>query len=189
MIGLLIVDMQKGGFKSETPRFDADGVINRINLLADCIRERGDKVIFIQHDGTKENACLPGTDDWEILPAIRRDESDLTISKIANDPFYRSQLQSTLEEWNIDELMICGWATDFCVDAAIRAALSKDYKVVVVKDGHTTGHRPHLSAEQIIEHYNWAWENLTPCKAKVRVLDFETLKSELSSGVQEKQLC
>ena len=52
---LLVIDMQKGSFTSETPRFDSKGVIERINSLARIFRESNYPVIFIQHDGTKEN--------------------------------------------------------------------------------------------------------------------------------------
>ena len=38
--GLLIIDMQKGGFKPETPRFDKEGVVERINRLADAFRRK-----------------------------------------------------------------------------------------------------------------------------------------------------
>ena len=178
--GLLIIDMQKGGFKPETPRLDKEGVVDRINRLADAFRRRGDKVVFIQHDGTKQGRYIPGTEDWEILPEIRRSVDDLVISKTANDPFYQSELQRKLEEEGIQELIITGWATDFCVDAAVRSAVNKDFKVVVVSDGHTTGQRPALSAEQVIAHHNWIWENLTPTKEKVRVVEFARLLEELS---------
>ena len=47
---LLIIDMQKGSFTPKTPRFDAIGVINRINRLADLFRKEGFPVIFVQHD-------------------------------------------------------------------------------------------------------------------------------------------
>ncbi|MNF54025.1 hypothetical protein D3C84_354360 [compost metagenome] len=30
----------------------------------------------------------------------------------------------------------------------------------MLQDGHTTADRPHLSAEQIIEHHNWMWQHL-----------------------------
>ena len=36
---LLVIDMQKGSFTSETPRFDTNGVVKRINELAEMFRE------------------------------------------------------------------------------------------------------------------------------------------------------
>lgn len=76
----------------------------------------------------------------------------------------------------IDELLITGCATDFCVESTIQSALSKDYNITVVADGHTTGDRPHLKAEQVIEHYNWVWQNMIPTKGKIEVKTFKEIK-------------
>ena len=35
---LLIIDMQKGSFVPETPRFDTKGVVNRINEMSAAFR-------------------------------------------------------------------------------------------------------------------------------------------------------
>ncbi len=173
MKALIIIDMQQGSFTAETPRFDTDGVISRINMIAAMYRERGDKVIFIQHDGTREGAFIPGTGEWEILPALVMQPGDIIVSKIANDSFYRSALEKILTGLGIVDLAIMGCATDFCVDTTIRSALSKDYKVTVIKDGHTTADRPGINAEAVIAHHNWVWENMNPTKSKLRVIPFD----------------
>lgn len=74
-------------------------------------------------------------------------------------------LQSKL---NIKELIITGCATDFYVESTIQSALTKDYNVTVVKDGHTTGECPNLKAEQIINHYNWVWQNMISTQGKLK---------------------
>jgi len=176
---ILIIDMQKGSFTSATPRFDADGVVKRINSLSKAFREQGFPVIFIQHDGTKENEYIPNTSDWEILDNMETGASDIFINKYANDSFYLSTLQSKLEELNVVELFITGCATDFCVESTIQSAIAKDYHVTVVADGHTTGNRPHLKAEKVIEHYNWVWQNMIPTKGTIKVIRFEEIKGEL----------
>lgn len=175
--------MQEGGFKPKSRCFDTDGVVSKINQLSQAMRESGFRVIFIQHDGSKENAFIPGTADWELLRSLKREVGDLIVGKTANDPFYASELQTTLTELKVKELIITGWATDFCVDAAIRAALSRDFNVAVVKDGHTCGDRPHLKAEQVIEHHNWLWEHMISTKGTVKVLAFEHVLKELRNQV------
>jgi nicotinamidase-related amidase len=56
--------------------------------------------------------------------------------------------------------LIAGWATDFCVDATVRSAVSHDYHVTIVSDGHTVSDRPHLTARDVIRHHNWVWAGL-----------------------------
>ncbi len=170
MKALLIIDMQKGSFKPETPRYDAAGVVRRINLLSEYFRRKGDQVIFIQHDGTKENSYIPGTSDWEILPGLVRTPGDCVVAKTANDAFYETCLDTLLNNSGINELYITGCATDFCVNATVHSALVKDYNIIVVKDGHTTADRPLLSAEKVIQYHDWLWEGLTPTKGRIRLL-------------------
>ncbi len=98
MKALLIIDMQKVSFTPQTPRYDTEGVVERINLLSDSFRAIEDQVIFIQHDGTKEGVCIPGTEEWEILDALKKDSTDLIISKTANDAFYKTDLHVKLTQ-------------------------------------------------------------------------------------------
>jgi nicotinamidase-related amidase len=125
MKALLIIDMQKTSFTPKTPRFDSEGVIQRINKLSTKFRLAGDKVIFIQHDGTKEGFCIPNTIEWEILSSLNIKPDDLILSKTANDSFYNTTLKEDLIKLGINELIITGCATDFCVDSTIKSAIVK----------------------------------------------------------------
>ncbi|MET4081354.1 nicotinamidase-related amidase [Pedobacter sp. UYP30] len=174
---LLVIDMQKGSFTDKTPRFDTDGVVARINELALIIRKLDLPVIFIQHDGTGSGQFEKNSTEWENLDALIVDSNDIIIDKYANDVFYNSKLQTKLVEHKINTLLITGCATDFCVEAAIQSALTKEYNILVVEDGHTTGNRPHLKAEKIIEHYNWVWQNMLPTKGHIRVDKTEWIKT------------
>jgi nicotinamidase-related amidase len=173
MKALLIIDMQKVSFTPETPRFESEKVIERINRLSELFRAKGLPVIFIQHDGRRENYCFQGSKEWEILDELVRYPEDWVVSKEVNDAFYRTELCQVLTELTVDELVISGCATDFCVDATVKAALVHDYNLTIVSDAHTTANRPHISAEKLIAHYNWIWENLTPTEGKVRVVKAE----------------
>jgi len=172
---LLVIDMQKGSFTSETPRFDSKGVIERINSLARIFRESNYPVIFIQHDGTKENEFIPTTTEWELLDELEVESTDLLLNKYANDSFYRSKLSQIVSELNVSELFITGCATDFCVESTIQSALVHDYLITIVSNGHTTADRPHLKAEKVIDHYNWVWKNMIPTKGKIEVFDYHEI--------------
>lgn len=172
---LLIIDMQKGSFTPETPRYDTMGIIKRINQLAQQFRNTGAPVIFIQHDGTFMNEFIPNTTEWEILDALKTYSKDIFINKYANDVFYKSELQDILDKLKINELVITGCATDFCVESTIQSALTKEYHIIVVEDGHTTGDRPNLSAKQVVDHYNWVWQNMIPTQGTIRVKPFDAL--------------
>jgi len=168
MIALLVIDMQVGLFEGEPPRHDAEGVVQRINDIANSVRAIDSIVIFIQHEDSR--AFTPGTKRWEILPDLRRKDTDLLVGKQACDAFYETELPDLLEQHGVRQIIMTGCATDFCVDTTIRAAASRDYEVIVAADAHTTKDRPHLDAESIISHHNWMWENLILPRSEVKVL-------------------
>ncbi len=175
MKALLIIDMQKGSFSPYELKHDTFGVIERINKLSNHFRASNDQVVFIQHDGSKEGCFLPNSDEWELLPELTIEPSDLVVSKTANDAFYNTDLQLLLANDHITELVITGSATDFCVDSTIKAALSRDYNITVVEDAHTTGDRPFIDAVSLIKHYNWLWDDMTATRHKINVVDTNTL--------------
>jgi nicotinamidase-related amidase len=168
MEALLIIDMQIGSFRL-SKRYDEIGVVKRINELADAFRKRNQPVIFIQHDGTKENYLHTGTEDWKILPELKQEHFDLYIEKEANDSFYRTNLSMMLDDLKVDHLSITGCATDFCVNATVHSALVKDFNLTIVKDCHTTADRPNIKAAENIKFHNWVWENMTPTYGRIEV--------------------
>jgi nicotinamidase-related amidase len=164
MDALIVVDMQIGLLNGE-PKYDLSGVVERINRLAAKVRERSGRVIFIQHCGGKGDDFEPNTPGWALLPELRREAADIVIRKTLNDPFVETDLSTRLKALAPDRLLISGWATDFCVDATVRSAVSSHYHVVVVTDAHTLNDRPHLDAASIIRHHHAVWRDLITRKS------------------------
>lgn len=185
---LLIIDMQVGLFRDETPRHDADGVVYRINALSKVVRKNGGIVVFIQHDGVQDDPLEPGTSGWRLLPSLDRDPSDIVVNKTACDSFYDTELTAILGREGVQRLIVTGCATDFCVDTTVRAAISRDNKVVVVADGHTTTDRPYINAKSLIQHHNWLWRNLIHPKVRIEVTNMIDLIKQYNLGVGGRQL-
>jgi len=156
---IVVVDMQVG-LLDGPPKHDLQGVIQRINLLTAMVRKQSGKVIWIRHCGKTGDGFERDTEGWSFLPELSCHRADFVIEKTLNDPFVGTSLQVTLERFAPDRLLVAGWATDSCVDATIRSAISNDYHVVVVSDGHTVSDRPHLDAATVIRHHHWVWGNL-----------------------------
>ena len=117
-------------------------------------------VIFIQHCGGEGDDFEPQTPGWALLPELVRDPADLVVQKQMNDPFAGAELQARLDRIAPDRVLVTGWATDLCVDATVRSAVSNHHNVVVVTDAHTLSDRPHLDAPASSSHHHWVWSNL-----------------------------
>ena len=164
MDALLIVDMQVGLLNGD-PKHDLPDVIDRINRLAASVRAQSGMVIFIQHCGDAGDDFEPQTPGWELLPELIRDPADVVVQKNMNDPFAGAELQARLNRIAPDRVLVTGWATDLCVDATVRSAVSNHHNVVVVTDAHTLSNRPHLDAASVIRHHHWVWRNLITQKS------------------------
>ncbi len=93
-------------------------------------------MIFIQHEDKKETSARTEAGRSSLLLSER-----IQIYSCINTPddsFNETGLADILEKLGVQQLIVTGCATDFCVDTTVRAAASRNYEVVVVKDGHTT---------------------------------------------------
>jgi nicotinamidase-related amidase len=155
---VIVMDMQVG-LLDGPPKHHLPAVVGRINALT-AARRRSGAVIWIRHCGRPGDGFARGAPGWAFLPELDRRPGDLVVEKTLNDAFAGSALHETLTRLAPDRLLICGWATDFCVDSTIRSAVSRDYDVIVVGDAHTLNDRPHLDAPSVIRHHNWVWGDL-----------------------------
>ena len=172
---IIVVDMQVG-LLNGAPKHDLPGVIDRINLLTNLVRTGAGTVVWIRHCGPPRDDFAPNTPGWAFLPELDRHEGDVVV-KTLNDPFAGTSLQAILQGVRPDRILVAGWATDFCVDSTVRSAVSHNYNVVVVSDGHTLNDRPHLDAG-VIGHHNWVWGDLSTTKRSIRVVSTAQLLEE-----------
>jgi nicotinamidase-related amidase len=154
---LVIIDMQEGSFTPRTRRHDTEGLVERLNGLASAVRSAGGAVIFVQHDGPVGDPHHPDEPGWHLLPELDKRAGDLVVRKTACDSFLGTTLDETLTSNAVERVIVTGCATDYCVDTTVRSALARGYATVAPADGHTTSHRPHFTAQQIIAHHNSIW--------------------------------
>lgn len=165
---LLIVDVQVGLFFHPPLPLHADVVIARINQLIARARIADVPVIFIQHESGPDGGLQRDTPDWKLHPALMRWPVDLVVAKTACDGFCGTELKELLDRLQVSELIVMGYATDFCVDTTVRRAASEGYAVTVVANAHTSKDRPVLKASDIIAHHNWIWSNfISPLPLRV----------------------
>jgi nicotinamidase-related amidase len=160
------------GLLSGDPKHDLPDVIDRINRLAASVRAQSGMVVFIQHCGDAGDDFEPQSPGWVLLPELIRDPADIVVQKSMNDPFAGGELQARLDRVAPDRVLVTGWATDLCVDATVRSAVSNHHNVVVVTDAHTLSDRPHLDALSVMRHHQWVWRNLiTPKPIRLAATD------------------
>ncbi|CAN7226861.1 isochorismatase family protein [Pseudoxanthomonas sp. LjRoot168] len=151
-LALVVIDVQRGLFEPQPAPAEADAVIGRINALADRARDAAAPVIFVQHE--RAGDLEAGSPGWDLHPALRVVEGDHRIRKATPDAFLRTGLDEVLSFCGVEGVVLCGYATEFCVDTTARSAAAHGYHVVLAADAHTTHDKAHADAAQIRAHHN-----------------------------------
>ena len=93
----------------------------RINRLTAQARAAGVPVIFIQHEQTT-GILAYGSDGWQLAAGLAVMDADDKVRKTTPDSFLRTGLLEMLAQKSADNLVICGYASEFCVDTTTRRA-------------------------------------------------------------------
>ena len=170
---LLIIDVQQGLCEGDGGgdgvAFESTQVIARINTVSAKARAAGAPVIFIQHESASGYLEFE-TPAWQLAQGLHVEPADLRIRKTTPDAFLRTDLQDMLQQHAINNLIICGMHTEFCVDTTTRRALALGYPVVLVADAHTSAGNAHLPAAQVIAHHNATLTNISSFGPRVRAV-------------------
>ena len=171
---LLIIDVQCALFQVEPRPFEADLVVQRINDLAERARSLAVPVVFVQHE--KEGSPLSfQSEGWQLQKNLILGSGDLFIRKTTPDAFLRTQLEQILEELGVKHVVICGYASEFCVDTTVRRAAALGYGVTLAADAHTTCDKPHAGAVAIRAHENATLPNITSFGPVIRAIPSEEI--------------
>ncbi len=172
---VLVVDVQEGLF-NEVPRpYLADETLAVINEMVDQARKKEIPIVFIQHE-TPDGSLMHGTKGWEIEPGLTVLEDDILVRKTTPDSFFHTDLQDKLSKMGIENLIICGYATEYCVDTTIRRSAALGYSVQIVADGHTTHDKDHATGKLIIDHHNTTLSNIRSFGPKIEAIKLKDFR-------------
>jgi nicotinamidase-related amidase len=157
---VLVIDVQRGLFDPEPRPFEADAVVARINALTERAHRAGVPVAFIQHE-TVEGLLAFHSDSWLLESNLSIRPGDALLRKTTPDSFLRTGLQDWLAKHGCGRVVLCGYASEFCVDTTARRAAALGYEVVLAADAHTTHDKPHASAAAIRRHHNHTLAEIT----------------------------
>jgi nicotinamidase-related amidase len=187
---LLIIDVQCGLFDDEPRPYEADTVVERINKLADRARAHGIPVVFIQHEQVSGNLAH-GTQSWQLERNLCTTPEDHFVRKTTSDSFLRTTLRDLLDENKTTHVVVCGYASEFCVDTTVRRAAALGYAVTLVSDAHTTHDKKHATAAVIRKHENATLPDITSFGSSIQAklsseVEFAQPNSSLDSAASRR---
>ena len=148
-IALLVIDVQQGLFRKSTPIYQAEELLEKINLLVERAHRDGVPVFYIQHSDAR--SLVKGSPDWQLHSQLLPLNIDYIIHKQIDNAFIGTGLDKNLKAKNISRLVVTGLVTHGCVKATCIGARKLGYGVTLVKDGHSSYSK---QAAQLIDTWN-----------------------------------
>jgi nicotinamidase-related amidase len=155
---LIVIDVQKGVVAEAYQR---EAVVANISTLVDKAREEGSPIVWVQHS---DQHLEKGSDAWEYVPELARQESEPLVLKTFGDSFEGTDLEETLAKAGVGHLVVTGAQTDACIRSTIHGAFARGYDVTLVGDAHTTEDQSEWGApppDKVIAHTNLYWQYQT----------------------------
>ena len=75
-----------------------------------------------------------GTSGVEIIEELNKEKDNLIVHKRRLSAFFKTDLDITLKEWDIDTIVVGGVAAEICVLSTAYDAISHNYKAIVLED-------------------------------------------------------
>lgn len=156
---LIVIDMQKAMMVDELYAFES--LVANIRKLIDAARENAVEVIFVQHDAGPDTGFTAGYRAFEIADEVAPREGEKVFVKTINSCFGNRDFTAYLEGSEDDTLMIVGLQTNFCIDATVKSAFERGYRVIVPEGAHSTFDNPYMDGETTCAYYfNEVWPDL-----------------------------
>jgi nicotinamidase-related amidase len=152
---LVVIDVQVGMFAD--PSFqphDGEAIVGRIAELIGQARAAEVPIFFIQHDGGAHGPLKADGPGFPFREELTPEPGDDVTVKRRSSAFSGAGLDSKLRQAGIDELVVTGLQSEYCVASTVRGAVERGYKVSLVRDAHSTFDRRAARAEQIIAMQN-----------------------------------
>jgi len=155
---LIVIDVQNGVVAGAHER---DAVVANVGSLVEKAREEGVPVVWVQHN---DDELARGSDEWQIVPELARDEAEPLVEKSYGDSFEDTNFESVLSGLGVGRLIVAGAQTDMCIRSTLHGALARGYDATLVSDAHTTEDQTPWGApspDLVIAHTNLYWKYQT----------------------------
>jgi nicotinamidase-related amidase len=96
--------------------------------------ERGSPSLRIGSPGPMGRILIRGEPGHDIIPALYPIAGEPVIDKPGKGAFCQTDLELTLHNAGIENLLVCGVTTEVCVNTTVREANDRGYRCVVLGD-------------------------------------------------------
>ena len=156
---LLVVDMQKCLVVDAL--YDFENFLDRTVQLVSTARKNDVEVVFVQHDAGPGSGLSAGDEGFEIIDEMLPEPGEKVFVKTINSCFGNKDLKKYLKHQKDKRLMIIGLQTNYCIDATVKSAFERGFKVIIPEGTNSTFDNDYMTGETAVRYYNDdVWEGL-----------------------------
>ena len=134
--------------------FQTESLLEKISYLQNQARSKNIEIIYVQHIETPEAQT---SEDWQFSPLLKRQANEKIFQKKYNSIFKETGLKEYLDQQGIEQLVLCGMQTEYCVDTSVKVAFEYGYQLVIPEGAVTTFDGEDIPAETLNEFYENIW--------------------------------
>lgn len=147
--------------------FETEKLLEKITYLQDQARSKKIEIIYVQHI---ENPEAQTSEDWQLSALLNRKPDEKVFQKRYNSMFKETGLKEYLDQQGIEQLVLCGMQTEYCVDTSVKVGFEYGYQLIIPEGAVTTFDGEDIPAETLNEFYENIWE-----ERFADVLDYKTI--------------
>jgi len=146
---LLVLDMQEYFLQANSHAFvpSAQAIVPGINRIIAAYSRLNYLVVFTRHLNALEDAGMMASWWRDLINPLSAYSHNIKLTKASNimkinktqyDAFYHTELEGTLRNFNISQVVICGVMTHLCCETTARSAFMRGFEVFFTVDGTAT---------------------------------------------------
>ncbi|MBQ5331334.1 MAG: isochorismatase family protein [Oscillospiraceae bacterium] len=149
---LLVIDVQKGITDDRLCNFGK--FCENSRRIIGKARSTGTEIIFFRHDDGPGTGFSVGDSAFEIAEQFAPAEGEKVFDKSINSCFGNKDFCRYLSDISEDTLMIVGLQTDLCIDATVKSAFERGFRVIVPAGCNSTFDNAYIDKETSYRYYN-----------------------------------
>jgi nicotinamidase-related amidase len=149
MKALLIIDVQEALKLYKQPHVNE--TIETVNRLILNMEQQGHLIVYVRHNELGSE-FEPQKELWQLHDNLIM-KGDVVIDKWHHSAFYQTKLEEMLKEKNIQDVIICGFQTEYCIDATMKTGHFLNFNMTLIKEAHHTFDQEYFYKERIKMHY------------------------------------
>ncbi|KXB00606.1 nicotinamidase [candidate division MSBL1 archaeon SCGC-AAA261O19] len=134
----MINDFVTGRFENER----AQKIVPNIKKLLETARSEKIPIIYVRDAHPEDDSefdiwgphAVAGSEGSEVIPELESGEGEPVLDKTKYSAFFNTNLNSILENLEVEEVVLTGVLTDICIQHTAADAFFRGYKVIIPRE-------------------------------------------------------